>query len=162
MERLTGIQRLTFQRILNSKVHRVRLDTARKVVRFLSERDGPRALNPSSLVPVARSHQIVLSLLAQGWPVPAQRDILTRERGIPAGFIGGLANRVPNRTLIRWENAQQLVWLADYVGDAVGPSKRTRNYWTKHGHFPLRHYDGTGQLMPATLSPEQRAKYEGV
>lgn len=151
MSRITGLRDKTLEDLAAGRRKFILHDTARRLS-VLAD-DTVAAPSPGSLVSSRKAQQIRLSLLAQGWSVAHQREILQNNWGIPGGFIIGLETR----DTLRLDNHQAYVRLADTIGSREGPSIRTKNWYARRGIFPLRHYDGSGQLIRSTLSLEQKA-----
>lgn len=159
LEKLSGISRESFSRVRLAKSPRIKRITANRIAEALSNMDIAER-HPMTLVDATWTHQMVLSLVAQGWTMQHQRDIILNNRGEKAGFIRSRSSYMPEK--VYYKNVQTMRWLVRALGDGQGPAKATAKKMQKRGIFPVKHYNYRGDLIPQTLTKEQRAFLESV
>lgn len=177
MARLTGVSSFTIGRLARPKIRQGdryvrnprtpptvtrRVDTAVAglYTRVFTDDELPRAMIDGSLVPVKKSKQILYSLCAQGWSIQHQADIIFNNTGESGQNLTSLRDR--SRKYVTKKTEQKMLWLAKSIGNRTGPSVQNIAKFRKRGYFPNRHYNIHGDLMPTTLSAEQRAILESV
>lgn len=157
ISRLTGVERQQLCFIEQGKRKRVQRRTQKKILQGLSEPDV-RNIAPTSLVPITVEPQIVHSLEAQGWTSEHLKEIL-QNNGQGSGTI--IDNVFKNKKALA-RNLKQVYWLADVIGDKLGPSHRGRMLMQARGIFPMKHYNENGRLNERTLNADQRAALRRV
>lgn len=160
ISRLSEVPLLTIRKIGDGTRKKSRRATVNAIIRALAEPDVRAAL-PNSLVDGKWTRQMVKSLSAQGWSTSHQADIILNNRGHRAGFIRSLAAR-PTAKYVLKSSEDEMRWLVRAIGDKIGPSNISMVKMQKKGIFPTKHYDGVGNLIRGSLSPEQKAVYDSV
>lgn len=177
MARMTGVSSFTLGRLARPKIksggqylrdprtpptitRRVDTAVAGLYAKVFADDETPRDMVPGSLVPVKKSKQIVYSLCAQGWSIEHLSEIIKNNTGESGQVLSSLRDKARKYVTKRTED--KVLWLARAIGDRTGPSKNNAAKFRKRGYFPLRHYNVYGDLMPTTLSREQRAILESV
>lgn len=157
--RLTGLPHDTISMIRRGKRKRITRRISNTIIRSL-QNEHSRAIQENTRVPAQWSAQMVRSLIAQGWTMQHQRDILQNNLGISAGFIPSIGRGTNQMCYARHE--ENVKWLVRAIGDASGPSLRSMTIMKNRGVFPTKHYNLKGELIVSTLSVEQRASYKRV
>jgi len=153
MIRLTGLSKEVLMPLAHGKRKRVQRKTEKSIMRGLAEPDV-RDLTAKSLVPIRDERRIMRSLMAQGWSQEHLVHILqTNNRG-NGYIISGLSHNLIEKAQLG--NLQQIHWLAEVIGNRLGPSRRTMLIMQRKGVFPLKHYNEMGRLNVNSLTAEQR------
>lgn len=154
--RVTGLNKKTIRNLYVAKQKYIERGVE-DAIREKLDRDWIQ-LNrkPTELVDKTPYYDIFMRLLAQGWTTVALQNLLEEHTSYNTGFLDNMARRSSN-FLIEWRNAQAVMWLADFIGDTEGPSRRTRIRMQNRGIFPMIHYNESGELIVDSLLPEQRA-----
>ncbi len=161
--RLTGLNWENIERIAgihkDRKAQTIYRSTELAVVKGLTD-EYRRSILPQSLVSDKKSRQIIRSLGAQGWTSTHLDDILFNN----TGYTGSICQHtIRNKRLsMRKENEDRILWLADTLKTAEGPSKTLRTRSRNLGYFPLKHYNIHGDLIEDSLSREQKAFLQNV
>lgn len=123
--------------------------------------------DPENRAPVSRTHvsakrskQIIASLRAQGWSIAHLRDIIVNNSNHSPWAIHKLSR--DSKEYVEKSTEDLVLWLANAIGDRIGPSSSTAKRAFNQGHFPNKHYDGVGDIIASSLSPEQRQQLRRV
>lgn len=160
LARLTDLAPSTIQSIRTTDVAFVLRDTADAVRRALAGNEDLRAFSPGSLVSAKWTRAMIHGLMAQGWPAAKQQEILRENLGVSGRFIFTAIRDIHDN--LQYGNERSMYWLVSQIGNASGPSSRSRAFAQRNGYFPTKHYDSKGELIVSSLPKEMRQGIEGV
>ena len=158
--RITGLASQTIWDLRHGKRTRIQRDTHDKIRKALENNTDMRNFRDGTRVDATYTLAMIHGLIAQGWPILKQRELIEQNMGRPAGFIRSVLSRqYPG---VHYANEQAMRWLVSQIGDTLGPSSRSRAWAKNNGYFPTKHYDFNGKLVVSSLPKEMRQAIEGV
>lgn len=158
--RLTGLASSTIYSLRNEDMAFVLRGTHDAIMKALRDNEDARAFSDGTRVSAKWTCAMIHGLMAQGWTAEKQQELLRQNLGITGRFVFTTIRRLHNN--LYYTNEQAMRWLVSEIGDATGPSNRSKKFAQRNGYFPTKHYDSRGELIVSSLPKEKRQAIEGV